>query len=257
FPAYTALADPKPLRVAEAQALLNADEALVAILVGSSKSFVWAVTRERAEWAEIDGGARMLLDHVQALRKGLDPLAQQDSEGAARSQAGVVGSFDLARAHALYQLVLAPVAGVFAGKRHLILVPTGPLTSLPLQVLVTAAPPAGAPPSEALRDAAWLIKIYALSVLPHGQSLSVLRKLPGGSVGTRPFFGIGDPVLKGPDPADRQRGAKSLIAAPASFYRNGRADIRAVRELIPLPETADELRTIAKALGPPPDARNL
>src|SRR5262249_39284040 len=122
FPAYTALADPKPLRVAEAQALLNADEALVAILVGSSKSFVWALTRERAEWAEIGGGAQTLLDHVRALRNGLDPLAQQDAEGAARSQAGVVGSFDLARAHALYRLVLAPVAGVFAGKRHVILV---------------------------------------------------------------------------------------------------------------------------------------
>ena len=60
FPAYVALADPKPLRLAEAQALLRADEALVAILVGSAKSFVWALTRERAEWAEIDAGAQAL-----------------------------------------------------------------------------------------------------------------------------------------------------------------------------------------------------
>ena len=228
FPAYTALADPKPLRVAEVQELLNADEALIAILVGSSKSFVWVLTRERAEWAEIDAGAQALLENVQALRNGLDPLAQQDSEATAGSQAGVVGSFDLARAHALYQLVLAPVAGVFAGKRHLILVPTGPLTSLPLQVLVTEPPLAGAPPSEALRDAAWLIKGYALSVLPSVQSLSALRKLPGGTAAARPFFGMGDPVLKGPDPADRQRGAKRRsITAPAGFYRNGRADIGA------------------------------
>jgi CHAT domain-containing protein len=68
---------------------------------------------------------------------------------------------------------------------------------------------------------------------------------------------MGDPVLKGPDPADHQRGAKRRSAAPESFYRNGRADIRAVRELTPLPDTAEELRTIAKALGAPPDAINL
>ncbi len=259
FPAYVALADPKPLRVAEAQALLGADEALVAILVGSAKSFVWALTRERAEWAEIDAGAQALLDQVTALRNGLDPLAQQDAEGAAGSRAGVASGFDLARAHALYQLVLAPVAGVLAGKRHLIVVPTGPLTSLPLQVLVTAPPPpSSTPPEQALRDAAWLIKSHALSVLPSVPSLGALRKLAGGTAGTRPFFGMGDPVLQGPDPADRQRGAKRRSAsAPARFYRNGLADIRAVRELTPLPDTADELRAIAKALGALPSDVNL
>ena len=69
---------------------------------------------------------------------------------------------------------------------------------------------------------------------------------------------MGDPVLEGPDPADRQRGAKRRSAsAPARFYRNGLADIRAVRELTPLPDTADELRAIAKVLGAPPDAVNL
>ena len=259
FPAYVALSDPKPLRLAEAQALLRTDEALVAILVGSAKSFVWALTRERAEWAEIDVGAQALLDQVTALRMGLDPLAQQDAEGAAGSQAGVVRRFDLDRAHALYRLVLAPVAGMFAGKRHLIVVPTGPLTSLPLQVLVTAPPPpSSTPPEQALRDATWLIKSYALSVLPSVPSLRALRTLPGSAAATRPFFGMGDPVLEGPDPADRQRGAKRRSAsAPARFYRNGLADTRAVRELTPLPDTADELKTIAKALGAPPGDVNL
>ncbi len=192
------------------------------------------------------------------MRAGLDPLAQQDAEGSAGSQAGVVQRFDLARAHALYRLVLAPVAGAFAGKRHLLLVPTGPLTSLPLQVLVTAPPPASADPSTALRDAAWLIKSHALSVLPSVQSLGALRRLPSGSAAARPFFGMGDPVLEGPDPADRQRGAKRRSASmPSLFYRNGVADVRAVRELTPLPETADELKAIARVLGASPDSLNL
>lgn len=259
FPDYLALAEPKPLRTAEVQALLGPDEAFLALLVGSAKSYVWALSRERAEWVEIDAGAQTLSDHVLALRDGLDPLAsQQDAEGSAGSRPGVVGRFDLQRAHELYRLVLAPVAPVFAGKRHLIVVPTGPLTSLPLQVLVTQPPVAGTTPAETLRNAAWLIKQHAMSVLPSVPSLGSLRKLASSTAARQPFFGVGDPVLEGPDPAHREHGKRRRSAAVlARFYRNGLADVRAVRELTPLPDTADELRAIAKVMGAPADAVNL
>ena len=203
FPAYAALAEPKPLTVAATQALLAGDEALLAILVGSRDSFVWAITRERAEWARIDAGNDALAHEVAALRRGLDPLAA-DGDGAS----GIVGVFDLAAAHALYRQVLGPVAGSFAAKRHLIIVPTGPLTSLPFQVLLTErAAGAGAHASaQDLRDAPWLIKRHALSVLPSVPALSALRSLNPGALPSRPFFGIGDPILQGPDIEERQRG---------------------------------------------------
>lgn len=258
FPDYVALSEPKPLPVATVQALLRDDEVLVAILAGSAKSFVWALTRERAEWAEIDAGNATLAEHVNALRRGLDPLAQQDAEGATGSRAGVVQGFDLNRAHALYKLVLGPVASVITGKRHLIVVPTGPLTSVPFQVLLTE-PPGPHTGVAALANAAWLIKSHALSVLPSVQSLQGLRKLAPASTAAKPFFGVGDPVLEGPTgtPDPKQRSARRAAPAPARFYRNGLADVRAVRELTPLPDTADELRAIAKVLGAAPGDINL
>jgi CHAT domain-containing protein/tetratricopeptide (TPR) repeat protein len=258
FPDYVALAEPQPLPVAAAQALLRGDEALVVILVGTSKSFVWALTRERVEWAQIEAGSAVFAEHVDALRKGLDPLAQQDAEGTPGSKAGVVQGFDLARAHALYKLALGPVASVLGGKRHLIVVPTGPLTSVPFQVLLTA-PPGAQTGTEALRNAPWLIKSHALSVLPSVQSLNALRKLTPRGAAPRPFFGVGDPVLDGPSGpiSPKQRGARRTAPTPAAFYRGGLADIRAVRELAPLPDTAVELRTIGKVLGATPDAINL
>ena len=255
YPDYVALAEPRPLSASAVQALLKDDEALVAILVGSTKSFVWALSRGRAEWAEIDAGSAALAEHVAVLRNGLDPLAQQDAEGTAGSRAGVVQGFDLIRAHALYKLVLGPVASVLAGKQHLIVVPTGPLTSIPFQVLITA-PPGPQTGADALRDAAWLIKTHALSVLPSVQSLNALRTLGASGTAVKPFFGVGDPVLDGPS-GPRQRGARRASAIPVSFYRNGLADTRAVRELAPLPDTADELRAIGKVLGATPDAINL
>ena len=252
---YVALADPRPLSVAAVQALLKEDEALVTILVGSSKSFVWAVTRERAEWAEIDAGSAALAEHVTVMRNGLDPLAQQDAEGSAGSKASVVQGFDLDRAHTLYNLVLGPVAPILRDKRHLIVVPTGPLTSIPFQVLITA-PPGTHTGADALRQAPWLIKSHALSVLPSVQSLQALRKLTPAGTATKPFFGVGDPILDGPG-GPRQRGSARVSTAPARFYRSGMADLRAIRELTPLPETADELLAIGKVLGATPDAINL
>ena len=165
---------PKPLRIAEAQALLRPDEALVAILVGSGKSFVWAVTRERAEWAEIDAGAQVLAEHVAALRNGPRPAGAAGCGGRSRQPRRRRAGASILRARMRsIGWCSAPVAQVFAGKRHLIVVPTGALTSLPLQVLVTAPPPPPAtPPAAALRDAAWLIKAHALSVLPSVQSLA-------------------------------------------------------------------------------------
>jgi CHAT domain-containing protein/tetratricopeptide (TPR) repeat protein len=256
FPQYVALTDPKPLTVADVRALLRDDEALVAMLVGSSRSFVWALTRERMAWAEIKAGSKELGEHVAALRRGLDPLAQQDAEGSSTSRAGIVPGFDLERAHRLYRLVLGPVAEVLDAKRHLIIVPTGPLTSLPLQVLVKDAPTPAGTSQETMRRVAWLIRSHALSVLPSVQSLSALRRLAPTGTATKPFFGVGDPILRGPlEP--QQRSAQRKLGEPSRFYRNGLADTRAVRELPPLPDTADEVRTIAKVLGASSGAVNL
>ena len=242
YPEYVGLAEPKPLTVAQTRALLGPDEALVAYLVGNEKSYVWALSKERAEWAEIDAGTAALSELVRSLRQGLDPLAQPDDPAAVETGAG----FDLGKAHALYKLVLGPVAKTIAGKKHLLIVPAGPLTSLPLQVLVTSPPGSD---TEALRNAAWLIKSTALSVLPSVPSLNALRRFAKGGAGAKPFFGVGDPLLQGPGGDKEKRSARGSRPAPVTFYRNGLADVRAVRELMPLPDTAQEINAIAALLG--------
>ena len=48
--------------------------------------------------------------------------------------------FDLALANALYRALLGPAEGVLKRKHNLLVVPTGALTALPFQLLVTAPP---------------------------------------------------------------------------------------------------------------------
>src|SRR5205807_840105 len=60
--------------------------------------------------------------------------------------------------------------------------------------------------------------------------------------GAAPFRGIGDPALTGPVGPTRNMDVARLLT-------RGLADPTLVRSLPPLPETAEELRTLARELG--------
>ena len=251
FPEFLSLAEPEPLSVAETQRLLGADEALVAMLSGPKSGLIWVVTRERADWEETETSEAALATDVSALRRGLDPLVEGNSDGK-------VAAFDLARAHGLYKLLLQRFEPLLARKRHLLIVPAGPLSSLPFHVLITEPPINGAPQAQAMKQVQWLIRRYALSVLPSVQSLSALRKFAGVGVATKPFFGIGDPIFGNPFASpDNARGIKRAPPPLAAIYRNGVADLRALAGLAPLPETAGELQAVARTLKAPNEDINL
>ena len=82
--------------------------------------------------------------------------------------------------------------------KHLLIVPSGPLTQLPFQVLVTAA----SATSGDYRSAAWLARRHAITVLPAVSSLKALRRVAKPSAATKPMIGFGNPLLDG-DPAER------------------------------------------------------
>ena len=64
-------------------------------------------------------------------------------------------AFRPARAHALYRALFGEVEDLITGK-HLLIVPSGALTQLPFQVLVTAPPNAAAPGGRRISRTAWL-----------------------------------------------------------------------------------------------------
>src|SRR5262249_23415650 len=134
FPDYAALSRPQPLTLKEIQSLLSDDEALVLFSVGEKESFVFAVTRKAFGWKPIALGAQMLSAKVGAFRHGRDVAELRKS-----AAAGNPVLFDLALAHELHGTLLGPVDELIKDKRHLLVVPSGPLTSLPFQLLLTEA----------------------------------------------------------------------------------------------------------------------
>src|SRR5215467_8925228 len=75
-------------------------------------------------------------------------------------------------------------ASILIGGKHLLIVPSGPLTQLPFQVLVTAAPT-----SADHRAVAWLARAHAITVLPAVSSLKALRRVGRPSTALRPMLG--------------------------------------------------------------------
>jgi CHAT domain-containing protein/tetratricopeptide (TPR) repeat protein len=286
FPAYAALTRPTPLTLAEARAMLAADDALLVVAPSRLGALVFAVTNSGARLVRSPLPSAEIERMVGVLRCGLDGALWTAEETSARCLKAVTPQragelpFDVATAHALHVGLLGPVADLIDGKR-LRVVTTGALTALPFQVLVTA-PPRGPDTTGplALKEAAWLGRRHAVSMLP---SVGAYRRSGGRSATTasggtgaaatgaaKPYLAIANPLIVGADGTDRRAfdrqscrqtsahrtaGALARAARTAAGPRSTRAiprptlDIESLRRQTPLPETADEVCAVALLLG--------
>jgi CHAT domain-containing protein/tetratricopeptide (TPR) repeat protein len=289
FPDYASLSTPKPASAAEVQVQLRDGEALVLFLdtderpkPTAEETFIWVITKGDMRWVKSELGSKALTERVAALRCGLDAALWDDEATAARCRDLVKAAperdafdntraetlpFDTNRAYALYRALFGPVEDVIKDKQ-LLLVPSGALTQLPFQVLITDKPDPALSGTEALRRAAWLVRSHALTVLPSVSSLKALRQFAKESHASRTLIGFGNPLLDGPDAgyatlaaAARSKTScpelpKQRVAAPTLrrrgvlplSLRSGIADGGEIRSQVPLPETADELCAVARDL---------
>ena len=157
----------------------------------------------------------------------------------------------------LYQELFAPVVSRLEGVRHVILVPSGPLQSLPFGMLV-AMQPREIRSIDDYRQVDWLAKRYAFSVLPSVGSIQAFRHFAKTNASQEVFAGFGDPLIGREGSATR--GKYSGMDAANVFRNSARpnvqagvleteiADVEVIRKAPRLPETAEELRAMAKIL---------
>jgi CHAT domain-containing protein len=215
YPRWIELTRPAPLREAETLRLLRPGELMLFWHVGEDASFVWAIGDGRARWARIPLGAAPLRARIAQLR------ASMGVDGPQRGGAAVARTaFDRDTAAELFAALFpGEIARAARKARTLLLVPGGPLTSLPFAAL----------PMGARTDSRWLGLEKPLAVLPAPTALRVLRATPATIREHTPFAGFGAPVLGEAAPGVAGRG----LALP------------------PLPEAEAELYELAAALRAP------
>jgi CHAT domain-containing protein len=233
FPRYARLSAEQPLAADDLRALLRADEALVTFMPAQNSTFVVLARKDGVFMHRARLGGAGLETEVKAIRDSLD-LSQDERR-----------VFDAARARQLHVRLFGSLASSLGGVRHLLTVPTGPLLSLPLGVLLTK----DVAPGAAYGTMPFLATDIAISVLPSVAALRDLRAVAGTSAAPAPFLAFADPVFAG-DQKDR----RSLGAAANACRRGGGIDLALLKTLPRLPESADEVKKMAAALGAKDDA---
>lgn len=259
--------------------LLELNEALVLIEPGVEATYVFVATRlEGLKWFKAEISLEKLTRNVTRLRCGLDGQQWRgESRERCRATLGIlpIGNtlpFDLAAAHEIYSLLIKPAEDILAGK-NLIFCLSGPLTSLPPQVLVTRKPAIElATTTSHFKGVDWLTLHHAVSVVPSVASFAVMRTDVGPRTPTvantkrKDFIGLGNPALSGNRECKRaviprdcsqiqeaarrtQLAAREGVEMTRSYFRGNGADVDAVRKICPLPETEVELRCVAKSIG--------
>lgn len=246
FPDYFRLVRPAPPTPGEVGGLLAEGEVLVTIYSAPDVSYVFTVAR---------GGDI----HLQVAKLG----AHAASEAVGRLRAAVdVGDaplerlppFDLATAYGLYGQLLEPLRPHWQGARHLVVSASGALGQLPFSLLVEGDRPlaATALPFAGYADIPWLIRGRAISHVPSAAAFVALRRQPAAGPGRQPFVGFGDPDFGAASKAIPGQLRKAPARAPAGADRN--ALRTAYQALPPLPDTREEVLTLAKALRAKPEA---
>lgn len=259
FPGYTKLAEPPTVTVAETQAALRPDEALLAFYVTDRRTYLWVVRSQGPiGFVAVDLPRADLGRRIDAIRKALEPDATT-WDG--------IPPFPLADAHGLYRLLLQAQEGIWGGATTLYVVPHGDLAQIPLALLPTEPPASEAATDREIRfggyrHVPWLLRRAAIAQLPNVGALATLRALPPGSRDRRPFVGFADPAFS-PAPAEAAASGAAtevaLRAEGAQMRNRPRTEARftaTLASLPRLPDTAEEIRAIADALGVDP-ATNL
>jgi len=146
---------------------------------------------------------------------------------------------------ALYAALMGPLEGDLAGVNHLVVAPSGDLSSLPFALLVTSAPRNGG--EHNYKDAAWLIRRMAISQVPSARAFALLHaEAANHTAAPRPFFGVADPAFSG------TTANGNAMAALTQSCEAGAVDPALLRALPPLPDTRREVSAVGATLGAQP-----
>lgn len=223
-PRYNQILD-APVAADRLAAALEQGEALAEVVVGPEGAVGFFV--------DADGLVAYLINLTEAEAKATVARLR------APFDASKFDPYDIRGAHELFLTLFGPARDRLAKADHLIVVPSGPLLSLPAGVLVEDAPTVDAGNPD-YTQVAWLARRHALTLAPSVQSFFNLRTTAQPSRARRPFIGFGDFI-----PA---RDADAVLAL-RGLPEGCRKDVMMVSGAPALPNTAAELRAVAHALG--------
>ncbi|MET0100293.1 MAG: CHAT domain-containing protein [Sedimenticola sp.] len=251
FPEYTDFINPRPMTLPEIAGVLHPHQALLAYHVMDDRTYLWSMDkRGKLGFSVSSLGHDALSEKIATLRKAVNPqrlLTIRD-----------IPEYDVVLAYQLYTELLAPVEGQWQNIDEILVVTDNILGSLPFSMLTKSSSLVASENGTLFSrytDVDWLTRSYAVTQLPSIQALKELARNQSETqlAERRPFVGFGDPHFNNRDiPSNETRSASAQLSLLRSAV-NTRAVESADIALLPhLPDTRDELHSIASALGANP-----
>jgi CHAT domain-containing protein len=270
FPRYADFVNPSPSTIPYIQGVLRSGEVLLSLYTTKDQTFVWAIPQQgRILFHAATLGRKDLGKIVQDLRKSLDVNP---------NTLGDIPDFDTSLAYHLYAELIKPIEMGWKSATELIVVASGPLGQIPLDLLPTDRVNPRVEKDllfSRYRSIPWLIRKVSVTSVPSVSSLVSLRTVPAGDPKRKAFVGFGDPVFSKAQMAkipsqlasvdtliEKGKGTMPLIAS-----RGMKVKVRGIRisekgnldkqeitssqlsQLQRLPDTAEEIRSIAQVLN--------
>lgn len=250
FPGYNDIIAPVPLTVAQVQAALDPDEALILLHQAPQNLFIWVMGRDLLLWQRVPATSGDAADLVGRFRQemGLDggvlrgaAALDDDVDDGADDPHEVTlrRGFNTSLAHNIHQLIFGPYWDQLQTINHLRIVPDAAWIGLPFAALLTDVEDTiENPTARDLRDASWVARTHAITLMPSVVSLLAVKSTAADpeSLPTPTLLALGDPVFQG-----------TSSAAEVARSGDGKIDITA---LAPLPGTRREVRAIAATFAP-------
>ncbi|HMK33533.1 MAG TPA: CHAT domain-containing protein, partial [Desulfomonilaceae bacterium] len=235
YPAYADLRFPQPISVHQLQKeVVDQDEAVLEYMVTRSRTYIFALDKHRFQTYSVEYSSEDLQRDVDALTR---PLLRAD----------IQANWDPSVAYRLYSRIMQPVEAFLTGKKTVMVVPHGPLASLPFEVLVDSKAHATKRFWSASDRPSYLLEKYAFCYAP---SSAVLSQLRARKLSTKPGWNLlafGDAVYGETDKMkDLNPGADRLVSALSAGVKDSRG-----QELKPLPGARKEIFEIVKIMGGP------
>ncbi len=235
-PNYDQLVD-ATVSLQEAQASLADGEVMAVIHLGVDKGLVAVITNLTFDAYETTLALETAEEEVRAIREPID--------------GEFLLAFDLERTYQLFRTLFGPVKSKIAGAKHLVIVPSGPLMSMPFNVLISEPHTdeieiAGLDTDAPYFDYSkvnWLGRTTGITTGVSISSFFIGRRVPASNA-PEPFLGFGDFNQFGDDPSVVTR-----ISDQRGLPESCRTSVEALGFLNELDGTADELSLVQEALG--------
>ncbi len=232
-PSYAALRYPGPVVVSRLQReTVDPEEAVLEYMVTRSRTYVFAIDKNRFHTYSVEYPAKELARDVASI---IGPLRGNERPP----------NWDPSIAYRVYSKLVEPLEYFLIGKKTVVVVPHGPLTSLPFEVLVTSKKHAKKQYWEASDRPSFLVEKYPLCYVPSAAMLTFLRKRPTKAEPGWNLAAFGDALYSVEnDRLTMNSGAERILSSfdMVSDHRGG---------LPTLKKTRDEIVEVAKVLGDP------